>query len=150
MKKTIKYITGVAMIAILFTACSKQQDQQSLEELVNDSKQQEKVLDLMVDDHDISSTFISKMMENDHATGMMVDKLVLAASEDSMLAVKLSNMITKYPDLMLLTTHHFMPVINDDEHLCDGFCDHAMEQTNIADEMCHKMQAKEEMNCCGH
>ena len=149
MKATIKSIFGLAIAGILLTACSQKQEQaQSLEEMLKDSKQQEKVLTMMAEDHDLSSKYISKMMENDHATGMMVDKLVTAASEDSVLAGKISDMITKFPDLMLLPTHHFMPVINADEHMCDGFCDHAMEHTNIAEGMCHKMQANEEMSCC--
>ncbi len=146
MKKTIKYVTGLVIAGTLLTACSQQQE--SLEAMLKDSKQQEKVLTMMAEDHDLSSKYISKMMENDHATGMMVDKLVTAASEDSVLAGKISDMITKFPDLMLLTTHHFMPVINADKHLCDGFCDHAMEQTKIAEAMCHKMQANEAMSCC--
>ncbi|WP_156102165.1 hypothetical protein [Muricauda sp. MAR_2010_75] len=53
--------------------------------------------------------------------GMMVDELVKAAAKDTILANKLSDMITRYPDLMLLTTHHFMPVIASDSLLTDSF-----------------------------
>lgn len=149
MKTTIKSVIGLAIAGVMLTACSQKQEQsQSLEEMLKDSKQQEQVLSLMVENHDLSKQYIDKMLENDHATGMMVDGLVKAASEDSVLAGKVSNMITKFPDLMLMTMHHFMPVINADEHMCDGFCDHAMEHTNIAEGMCHKMQEKEEMSCC--
>ena len=147
MKTTIKSIFGLAIVGLVFTACS-QQKEQSIEEMLKDTKQQEKVLAMMAENHDLSSQYISKMMENDHATGMMVDRLVKAASEDSVLAGKLSDMITKFPDLMLMTTHHFMPIISADEHMCDGFCDHAMEHSNIAEGMCHKMQANEKMSCC--
>ena len=79
MKKTIKYVTGLVIAGTLLTACSQKQEQQSLEAMLKDSKQQEKVLTMMAEDHDLSSKYISKMMENDHATGMMVDKLVTAA-----------------------------------------------------------------------
>ncbi len=148
MKKKIKYVTGLVIVGTLLTACSQKQEQQSLEFMLKDSKQQEKVLTMMAEDHDLSSKYISKMMQNDHATGMMVDKLVTAASEDSVLARKISDMITKFPDLMLLSVHHFMPAINADEHLCEGFCDHAIEHSNIAEGMCHKMQSSEEKSCC--
>ena len=87
-------------------------------------------------------------MESDHSTGMMVDVLVSAAAEDSVLAGKLSDMITKFPALMLMTTHHFMPIIAADDHACDGFCDHLMEQPKLAEKMCHKMKETKEKSCC--
>ena len=149
MKKTIKYIAGLAIAATVFTACSQKQEQ-SLEAMLKDPNQQETVLTLMAEDHDLSAKYMDRMMKNGHATGMIVDKMVTAAAEDTVLAGKISNMITKYPDLMLLTSHHFMPIINADEHMCDGFCDHAMEHPNIAEGMCDKMQANEDMNCCKH
>lgn len=148
MKTTTKSVLGLAIAGMMLTACSEKQEQQSLEGMLKDPKQQEKVLTAMVDNHELSSKYIDKMMENDHATGMMVDKLVKTASQDSLLAGKLSDMITKFPDLMLMTTHHFMPIISADEQMCDGFCDHAMENSNIAEGMCHKMQEKKEMSCC--
>ncbi len=148
MKKTIKYVTGLVIAGTLLTACSQKQEPQSLEAMLKDSKQQEKVLTMMAENHDLSSKYVNKMMENDHATGMMVDKLVKAASEDSVLAGKLSDMITKFPELMLLTTHHFMPIINENANMSDGFCDHAMEHSNIAEGMCEKMQDNKEMSCC--
>ena len=149
MKAIIKSVFGLAVLGLMFTACS-QQDEQSLEDMLKDTKQQDKVLTMMAENHDLSNKYVTNMMENDHATGMMVDKLVKAASEDSVLAAKLSNMITQYPDLMLLTTHHFMPVINADEHMCEGFCDHAMEHSNVAEGMCHELETNEEMSCCGN
>lgn len=151
MKTKINYLIGLAAACILLSlsACSHhQQDQQSLEAMLKDSEQREKILAIMEDDHALSNIYISKMIENDTTASMMVDKLVTAASKDSVLAGKISNMITKFPDLVLITTHHLMPVINADEHLCNVFCDHAMEHTKIAEGMCHKMKANDAMNCC--
>lgn len=148
MKKILWYIMAGVFLSTLFGACSQQKEEQTLESMLKDAKQQEKVLTLMAENHELSDRYINEMMKNDHATGMMVDKLVTAASEDSVLASKLSNMITKFPDLMLLTTHHFMPIINSDEHMCDGFCDHAMEHSKIAEGMCHKVESDEKMSCC--
>lgn len=148
MKNTITYVIGLVIAGTLLTACSHQQDQQSLKAMLKDAEQQKMILAVMEEDHAISDTYISKMLENDQTTSMMVDKLITAASKDSVLAGKISGMITKFPDLVLLTTHHLMPVINADEHLCDGFCDHAMEHTKIAEGMCHKMKANEAMSCC--
>ncbi len=149
MNTTIKLIFSLAIAGLVFTACSQKQEQsQPLEEMLKDPKQQGKVLSAMAENHELSKQYINELLENDHATGMMVDGLVKAAAEDSVLARKVSDMIIKFPDLMLMTMHHFMPVINADEHMCDGFCDHAMEHSNIAEGMCHKMQEKEEMSCC--
>ncbi len=148
-KATIKSVFGLAISALLLTACSQKQEQsQPLEEMLKDPQKQGKVVTVLVENHNLSKQYINKMLENDHTTGMMVDGLVKAAAEDSVLAGKVSDMIIKFPDLMLMTMHHFMPVINADEHMCDGFCDHAMEHTNLAEGMCHKMQENEEISCC--
>ena len=85
------------------------------------------------------------MMDSDHATGMMVDELVKAAANDTILAGKLSDMITRYPDLMLLTTHHFMPIIANDSLLSDTFCDHTLEHENLAKAMHEKMEYKKSL-----
>lgn len=149
MKTTFKSLFGLALASLLFSSCSQEQDQsQSLSDMLKDPKQQEEVLNALSENHDFSMQYIDKMLENDHATGMMVDGLVKAASKDSVLAGKISDMITKYPDLMLMTMHHYMPVISADEHMCDGFCDHAMQHENIMEGMCHKMKEKETMSCC--
>jgi len=89
--------------------------------------------------------YITKMMDNDHATGMMVDELVNAAANDTILAGKLSDMISRYPDLMLLTTHHFMPVIANDSLLSDTFCDHTLEHKDLEKAMHNKMEYKKSM-----
>lgn len=147
MKTTVKRTIGVIVIALTITACSQKQEN-SISEMLKDPSQQEKILAMMTEDHDLSKTYIDKMMTNDHATGMMVDELVKAAAKDTILARKLSTMITKYPDLMVLTNHHFMPIIAADEHLSDTFCDHVLEHDNIADSMCQKMKDKEGMEPC--
>ena len=147
MKTTIKNAIGLLVLVFLFASCSQQQEQ-SLEEMLKDSNQQDKVVAIMAENHDLSKKYINKMMESDHSTGMMVDVLVSAAAEDSVLAGKLSDMIIKFPDLMLMTTHHFMPIIATDDHMSDGFCDHAMEEPKIAEKMCEKMKESKEMNCC--
>ncbi|WP_143144336.1 hypothetical protein [Flaviramulus basaltis] len=135
------------LIALVLSSCSQKQEN-SISEMLKDPSQQEKVLALMTEDHDLGKKYIGKMMNNDHATGMMVDELVRAAANDTILAGKLSTMITKYPELMVLTNHHFMPIIASDEHLSDTFCDHALEHDNIAKSMCQKMNDKEGMEPC--
>lgn len=148
MKANYLTVLTVAIIGILLTACGEKQEQpESLEAMLNDPAQQTEVLTAMTENHDLSKRYIDNLLENDHSTGMMVDGLVKAAADDSVLAEKVSKMITQYPDLMLLTMHHFMPVINSDEHMCDGFCDHSMEHSNIAEGMCHQMK-EQGMNCC--
>lgn len=147
MKTTIKNVIGLLVFIFLFASCSQKQEQ-SLEEMLKDSKQQDKVVAIMAENHDLSKKYINKMMESDHSTGMMVDILVSAAAEDFVLAGKLSDMITKFPALMLMTTHHFMPIIAADDHICDGFCDHVMEEPKLAEKMCHKMKESEEKSCC--
>ena len=147
MKTTLKKIAGVILIALVLSSCSQKQEN-SISDMLKDPSQQEKVLALMIEDHDLGQKYIGKMMDNDHATGMMVDELVKAAAKDTILAGKLSTMITKYPELMVLTNHHFMPIIASDEHLSDTFCDHALEHDNIAKSMCQKMNDKEDMEPC--
>ena len=68
-----------------------------------------------------------------------------AAANDTILADKLSEMITKYPDLMLLTSHHFMPVIASDSLLSDTFCDHTLEQKDLAKTMHNKMEYRKSL-----
>ncbi|WP_176700074.1 hypothetical protein [Roseivirga seohaensis] len=45
-----------------------------------------------------------------------------AVAQDSVLADWISREITQSPDLMLMTVHHFMPVIKEQGHLGDVFC----------------------------
>ena len=147
MKHILNFLTGGLIIGSLLISCSPTSNQ-SFEDKLKDSKHQETVLTMLAENHDLSNRFISKMMESDHGTGMLVDKLVNAASEDSVLARKMSKMIIEFPELMLMTMHHFMPVINDNEHMCEGFCDHVMEQPKIAEEMCHDIKEQGSMSCC--
>jgi hypothetical protein len=145
MKKISNKAAGIALAAILLSACSQKQES-SVKEMLKDPSQREQVLELMVEDHDLGKNYIAKMMENDHAKGMMVDELVKAAANDTILAGKLSDMITKSPDLMLLTTHHFMPVIATDSLLSDTFCDHTLEHENLAESMHKKMEENKNMD----
>lgn len=144
MKTAIKNTLGAILIALILSACSKKQENSAKEMLKNPS-QQEEVLALMVEDHDLGKKYITKMMANDHATGMMVDELVNAAANDTILASKLSDMITRYPELMLLTTHHFMPIIASDGLLTDTFCDHTLEHENLEMTMHEKMEYKKSL-----
>jgi hypothetical protein len=147
MKTTVKVLAWLALTGIFWVSCS-QDKSQSLDDILSDAKQQEKVFSAIAADHEMSKNMMAKMMESDHTMGMMVDQLVNSAAEDSLLANKLSDMITNYPALMLLTMHHFMPVIDADSTMCEGFCDHAMEHSNIAEGMCHSMKEHEGMTCC--
>ncbi|MGB5821667.1 MAG: hypothetical protein WBG90_19450 [Saonia sp.] len=144
MKTTIKTVIGIVLATFTLSACAQKQES-SVKDMLKDPSQKEEVLKLMVEDHDLGKNYIAKMMDNDHATGMMVDELVKAAANDTILAGKLSDMITRYPELMLLTTHHFMPVIAADEHMSDTFCDHTLEQENLEKTMHEKMEYKKSM-----
>ena len=113
--------------------------------MLKDTSQQEMVLTTLAENHELGKKYIGKMMDSDHGTGMMVDELVRAASNDTILANKLSGMITKYPDLMLLTTHHFMPVIASDSLMRDTFCDHTLEHEELSRAMHNKMEYKKSL-----
>ena len=145
MKATIKWVAGIVVLTLILSACSQKQES-SIKDKLKDPSKQEEVLALMTEDHELGQKYIVKMMENDHATGMMVDELVKAAANDSILAGKLSNMISKYPELMLLTTHHFMPVIAADAHMSDTFCDHTLEHEKLAETMHEKMEGNKKMD----
>ena len=143
--KTISYkAAGIVLATILLSACAQKQDS-SVKDMLKDASQQEEVRTLMVENHELGKKYVTKMMENDHATGMVVDELVKAAANDTILADKLSEMITKYPDLMLLTSHHFMPVIASDSLLSDTFCDHTLEQKDLAKTMHNKMEYRKSL-----
>lgn len=144
MKTTIKMAVGLVLATFILSACSQKQEG-SLGDKLKDPSQQEEVLTLMTEDHELGKKYITKMMDSDHATGMMVDELVKAAANDTILAGKLSDMITRYPDLMLLTTHHFMPIIANDSLLSDTFCDHTLEHENLAKAMHEKMEYKKSL-----
>jgi len=145
MKTTIKRAIGIVVLTLILSACSQKQESSIKNQLKNPS-QQEEVLALITEDHELGQKYIAKMMENDHGTGMMVDELVKAAAKDTILASKLSGMITKYPELMLLTTHHFMPVIALDEDMSDTFCEHTLEHENLAKTMHEKMEENNHNN----
>lgn len=145
MKTKIKKAIGIVLATFTLSACAQKQES-SVKEMLKDPSQQEKVLTLMVEDHDLGKKYIAKMMENDHATGMIVDELVRAAANDTILAGKLSDMITRYPDLMLLTTHHFMPVIAAYGELSDTFCDHTLEHENLEKTLHEKMDGNKKMD----
>ncbi|HBU76859.1 MAG TPA: hypothetical protein DEF18_02040 [Muricauda sp.] len=139
------YKTGIMVLAtLLISACSQKQGS-SVKDMLEDHSQQEEVLSALVENHDLGKKYIANMMDNDHAMGMMVDELVKAAAKDTILANKLSDMITRYPDLMLLTTHHFMPVIASDSLLTDSFCDHTLEHEDLAKAMHNKMEYKKSL-----
>lgn len=137
----------VVFATTIFTACGQRQTT-SVDDMLKDPQQQERLIDEIVKNHELSKIYINKMINNDHTVGMMIEGIVKAADEDTLLANKLSNLITQHPDLMLLTVHHFMPVVNADEHLCDDFCNHAMEHQNISEEMCHKIHSSKDMKSC--
>lgn len=144
MKEISNKVAGIVLTAILLSACSQKQ-KSSVKEMLKDSSQQEEVLTEMAENHELGQKYIEKMMENDHATGMMVDELVKAAANDTILAGKISEMITKYPELMLLTTHHFIPVIASDSLLSDTFCDDTLEQEDLAKAMHNKMEYRKSL-----
>ncbi|GBF20600.1 hypothetical protein DHD05_10335 [Arenibacter sp. N53] len=145
MKSKIKKAIGIVLATFTLSACAQKQES-SVKDMLKDPSQQEKVLTLMVEDHDLGKKYIAKMMENDHATGMIVDELVRTAANDTILAGKLSDMITRYPDLMLLTTHHFMPVIAAHGELSDTFCDHTLEHENLEKTLHEKMDGNKKMD----
>lgn len=144
MKTKIKKALGIVLAVFTLSACAQKQEG-SVKDMLKDPAQQEEVLALMVEDHDLGKKYVTKMMANDHATGMMVDELVNAAANDTILASKLSDMITRYPELMLLTTHHFMPIIASDGLLTDTFCDHTLEHENLEMTMHEKMEYKKSL-----
>ncbi|MCM4164897.1 MULTISPECIES: hypothetical protein [unclassified Arenibacter] len=144
MKTKIKMAVGIVLATFTLSACAQKQES-SVKDMLKDPSQQDEILTLMVEDHDLGKKYITKMMDNDHATGMMVDELVNAAANDTILAGKLSDMISRYPDLMLLTTHHFMPVIANDSLLSDTFCDHTLEHKDLEKAMHNKMEYKKSM-----
>lgn len=144
MKTTIKMAVGLVLATFMLSACSQKQEG-AIKDRLKDPSQQEEVLTFMAENHELGQKYIAKMMENDHATGMMVDELVKAAANDTILAGKLSDMITRYPDLMLLTTHHFMPIIAADGNLSDTFCDHTLEHEDLAKKMHEKMEYKKSL-----
>ena len=144
MKTEIKKAIGIVLAVFTLSACAQKQES-AVKDMLKDPSKQEEVLTLMVEDHDLGKKYITKMMDNDHATGMMVDELVKAAANDTILAGKLSDMITGYPDLMLLTTHHFMPVIANDSLLSDTFCDHTLEHEELEKAMHNKMEYKKSL-----
>ncbi|SNZ01370.1 hypothetical protein [Flagellimonas pacifica] len=144
MKITAYKIAAMVFAALLISACSQKQGS-SVKDMLKDHSQQEAVLTTLAENHELGKKYIQKMMDNDHATGMMVDELVRAASKDTILANKISGMITKYPDLMLLTTHHFMPVIASDSLMSDTFCDHTLEHEELAKAMHNKMEYKKSL-----
>ena len=143
--KTTVYMTGAMVLAtFLISACSQKQHG-SVKDMLKDTSQQEMVLTTLAENHELGKKYIGKMMDSDHGTGMMVDELDRAASNDTILANKLSGMITKYPDLMLLTTHHFMPVIASDSLMRDTFCDHTLEHEELSRAMHNKMEYKKSL-----
>ena len=97
MKTEIKKAIGIVLAVFTLSACAQKQES-AVKDMLKDPSQQEEVLTLMVEDHDLGKKYIAKMMDNDHAMGMMVDELVKEAAKDTILANKLSNMITRYPD----------------------------------------------------
>tara|TARA_R110002012_G_scaffold279805_1_gene468211 strand:+ start:3708 stop:4154 length:447 start_codon:yes stop_codon:yes gene_type:complete len=144
MKTTIKLAAGLILATFILSACSQKQES-TIKDQLEDPSQQEEVLAFMAENHELGQKYIAKMMENDHATGMMVDELVTAAANDTILAGKLSDMITGYPELMLLTTHHYMPVIANDRLLSDTFGDHTLEHENLEKTMHEKMEYKKSL-----
>lgn len=145
MKPKIKRTVGIVLAVFALSACTQKQES-AVKNMLKDPSQQEEVLTLMVEYHDLGKKYIAKMMDNEHAMGMMVDELVKEAAKDTILANKLSDMITRYPDLMLLTTHHFMPVIAADGHMSDTFCDHTLEHENLEKTMHKKMEENKKMD----
>tara|TARA_R110000782_G_scaffold21827_2_gene58366 strand:- start:84 stop:530 length:447 start_codon:yes stop_codon:yes gene_type:complete len=144
MKKINNKLSGVVLVAILLSACS-QKEGDFVNEMLKNPAQREQVLSLMVENHDLGKNYIAKMMENDHAKGMMVDELIKAAANDTILSGKLSDMITQYPELMMLTTRHFMPVIASDSLLSYTFCDHTLENKDLAKAMHNKMEYRKSL-----
>lgn len=142
MNTSIKYLFGFLSASILFVSCS-QPEKQSLETMLSHKDQQGKILAAITSDHELSTKMIDKMIANDHTANMLADGLVKAAAKDSVLANRISSKISQNPDLMLMTVHHFMPVINAHDHLGDDFCEHALQQPAIAATMCKKMEEGE-------
>ena len=139
MKTKRKYLAALAVVAFVFTGCS-QQNEQTLESMLADKGQQQKVIEAITKDHELSMKMIGRMIENDHATKMMADGLVEAAAKDSVLAASISKKMALRPELMMLTVHHFMPVINASEQACEHFSAETVQQPNIAQNVCKRME----------
>ena len=75
MKTKIKKTVGTVLAVFALSACAQKQES-AVKDILKDPSQQEEVLTLMVEDHDLGKKYIAKMMDNDHAMGMMVDELV--------------------------------------------------------------------------
>ena len=146
MKTNTRYLYVLALAAFVFTACS-QKNEQTLESMLADKEQQQKVMEAIAQDHELSMKMIGRMMENDHATGMLADGLVEAAAKDTVLAASISKKMALRPELMMLTVHHFMPVINGSEQACEHFSAETMQQPNIAQNVCKRMEENPELSC---
>ncbi len=146
MNTTVKHLSALMLAVVTFASCS-QQNGQTPEAMLADKGAQKKILKAIANDHDLSIKMIGSMMENDHATGMMADGLIDAAAKDSVLAATISNKMAMRPDLMMLTVHHFMPVINASEDACEHFSEETVQQPDIAESVCKRMKEEPDLSC---
>mgnify|MGYP000209242155 CR=1 FL=1 len=146
MKKQVIKLIGLTLSVIVLVGCS--QNQTSIEEMLKDPEQQMKAINTIVSDHQLAELCIENLMDDQHAKNMMLDGVVSEASVDAEVGARLNDKIAEYPELMMFTINHFIPIVELDSSMCSGFCDHTMESEPIMDKMCHKMNEDTKMSCC--
>lgn len=146
MKKKFKLLIGIVLSGYFLAGCT--QNQTPIEELLKDPDQQMKAINTIVSDQQLAELCIENLMNDEHAVNMMLDGVVAKAANETEVSSRLTEKISDNSDLMMMAIHHFIPIVELDVSMCDGFCSHTLESEPIMDKMCHKMTEDKKMSCC--
>lgn len=138
-------ITVFSFVSVLLSSCS---NEQSIEKLLEDPEQQEIAINTIINNHDLAQMCIDHLMDDEHARDMMLDAGVAKANTENSVGEQLNAKISQHPDLVMLTVHHLIPVVELDDNMCEGFCEHTMNSDKIMNNMCDKMDENQKMSCC--
>ena len=147
--KTLKKITFI-FLATLLTGVVQAQDK-DVEAVLNDPAKQDQFIAALVKDHQLMKKFSEKMLQNDHALGMVVDAALQRAVNDSVVAKNIAEMVGKYHAVSLVFVDHIIAVAEEIPEMSHEICTDLMEHDEMKKNMCTHMKQEEKksgMGCC--
>ena len=147
--KTLKKITFILIVT--FASGFVQAQDKDVQAVLKDPVKQDQFIAALVKDHQLMQKFSEKMLQNDHALGMVVDGALQRAESDSTIAENLAEMVGKYHAVSLVFVDHIIAVAEDVPAMSHEICSDLMEHDKMKKDMCEHMKQEEKKSgkgCC--
>jgi len=136
--KKLKQIVPV-LLAILLSGVGMAQDK-DVNAVLNDPAKQEQFIAALVKDHQLMKKFSEKMLEDDHALGMVMDAALIRAESDTTVSRSLAELVGRHHKVSIVFVDHIMGIAEDVPAMNHQICKELLEHEEMKKNMCEHMK----------